>query len=344
MSAEFSIIADPTSWRDVWGRLDRPSVLAGYEHVHAAALLEPGAVAEAAVMQWREGVAFFPYLRRPIPGANGLWDLVSAYDFGGLWFSALDADSRLALATAFGDAFARHAQQSGVVSAFMRVHPFIPVETLAAAGYDLKHHQDNVVVELNAPLEEIRGRYARARRKQVRQGWESGLTLAFSDDIDGFVALYHENMHRMKANPFYLFPVDFFAAIRSSLLLAEARAPDGEVCARHLYLPDGETLFAFLCHADAKRLGLRPNDFVYDAMIAEAHRRGFSRIHFGGGAENLYKYKQSFSPERIAFYHARCIFLLKEYNYLLQKKKSMIHDFNPGLFFPAYRYVSRATE
>lgn len=339
-----SIVTDPQAWEAALQRLERPSVLARYAHVRAAAVLEPGAVAEAAVWETAAGLVFHPYLKRPIPGDGGLWDLVSPYDFGGLWFSPLDPASRMETAQAFGDAFAAHARSAGIVSAFIRVHPFTDAAAVAATGYRLHCHQDNVVVDLSLPLETVRAGYSRARRKQIRQGYEHGLIAVRSDDIAGFTALYHENMRRLNAAPFYLFPRDFMDSLAPLLLLMEARGPDGGVHARHAYLPDGDVLFAFLCHAHAESLALRPNDFLYDAMIAEARTQGFRWLHLGGGAETLYNFKKSFSPATVPFHHARHVFLEREYDALVSQRCMTNANFKPGRFFPAYRAPTEAVD
>jgi len=336
----FAILDDPAEWERVRRRLPRASVLSAAAYVRSAARLEGDAVAEAAVLEWDDDVLMHAYVRRPVPGGAGLWDIVSPYDFGGIWSSTTDPARNRDLAAVFAGAFLAHALRAGIVSAFLRIHPSADPGLQEAAGYDLRHHQNNVVIRLDGELAGVRGRYSYARRKQVRQGRENGLTLAFSDDIEGFTALYHANMRRLNAHAFYLFPQAYFEDIRAFLILAEARTGDGTVCARHLYLPDGDTLFAFLCHAHEEARHLRPNDFLYDAMIGEAHGRGFSRFHFGGGADTLYKYKKSFSPNVIPFFHARCIFDNDEYCRLVNKRTSDENGFSPGNFFPAYRAPS----
>ena len=80
-----SIIRDQPQWDALYARLHRPSIVASYDYVNAAAQLENGGYAELAVWSDDDDIVFHPYIRRQISGGSALNKLVSAWEFGGFW-------------------------------------------------------------------------------------------------------------------------------------------------------------------------------------------------------------------------------------------------------------------
>ena len=116
--------------------------------------------------------------------------------------------------------------------------------------------------------------------------------------------VFHQNLDRIGAQPFYYFPAAFLQAIKAHLHFLFAVDHGGRLCATHCYLEDDEVYFAFLCHGVQDAIGLRPNDFVYDAAIRDAQKRHFQFLHMGGGGPSLMAYKRKFSRMTWPFYIA----------------------------------------
>lgn len=325
-----TVFSDAVSWEQNLRRVREPKALASFAYAQASALLYGnGTWAEAAVLEEGGHIVLHPYLRRPIPQSLDRSDLVSAFEFGGFWCSAEDPALRAELLHRFALRFGDWASAEGIVTEFIRLNPFLPDDGIEKGGYQLRRHQDHVVLQLDGPIDTLRQRYNRARGKQVRQGQRNGLTLERVDDPTMLCRLLHANLTRLSAKPFYFFPIEFLRALMPVSVVFHVLGPDGSVIGAHMYIVDGDVLFAFLCHADAESWGLRPNDFAYDAVIGWAVEHGFRTLHLGGGAEELFRYKQSFGPDTIPYRQARRVFLPAVYRDLAGGDDSR--------FFPAYR-------
>jgi Acetyltransferase (GNAT) domain len=307
-------------------------VLASYPYLSAGSRLISGGIAEAAVFSLDGDIVFHPYVRRPVPFDPDCFDLTSVYDFGGFWFSTTSPAKRQVLLTEFERAFTAYAGESHVVCEFMRCHPMSEVGALTFERYDLRKHQDNVVVRISAAIDEVRAGYSDNRRRRVRQGIRNGLMVEFVDDPSVFMAAYYASLDRYEAHGEYYFPVTFIDAIKEHLLITHVRTADGELCAAFLFLIDGNGIYLFLGASMPDKLPLRPNDFGYDAIIQYAIAHKLDYFHIGGGAETLYRFKSSFSPFTVPFHHARCIFLPERYDELVR-----LHASGDTNFFPRYR-------
>lgn len=334
-----SVLADPEVWDAIVERCVGPSLLARPSYVYAAAKLESGGLPRLAVWETRQGCVIHPFVQRPVPGREGKSDLISPYDFGGFWFSSNDKARRKSLLAGFEPAFVDWARQSNVVCEFIRFHPFSGVGELSFDQYQVTLHCDNVFVDLSQGYEAAWRGYHPTRRRQVKQGQRGRLQMAFGDDFGQFVTLYHRNLDTLGADAFYYFPVSFLQSIGDNLELRYFNAPDGRLVAAHTYLIDGDTVFAYLCHSERDSLGLRPNDFAYDAAIRDFAARGFRRLHFGGGSPSLYRYKAKFSPDRVPYYVGRAVFDPDAYRALTEARAAN-GPIDSG-YFPAYRAPHR---
>lgn len=280
-------------------------------------------------MEEGDDIVFHPYLRRPIPQAPDCTDLVSAFEFGGFWCSAGDPVERAALLRRFALRFGEYAAANGIVTEFVRISPFVPSDGLEDGGYVVRHHQDHVAIRLDGGIDAVRRGYSRARGKQVRQGQRNGLALQRVNEPATMRRMLHANLERLEAKPFYFFPLEFLSDLMPFAAVFHILDLEGTVVGAHMYIADGDVLFAFLCHADAEHFLLRPNDFAYDAVIGWAAEHGFRMLHLGGGAEDLLQYKRSFGSDTVPYRQARRVFLPSIYRDLAGDEG--------GAFFPAYR-------
>ncbi len=333
-----SIIRDQPQWDALYARLHRPSIVASYGYVNAAAQLENGGYAELAVWSDDDDIVFHPYIRRQISGGSALDDLVSAWEFGGFWFTTANLEHQLKLLRAFSQAFYQRCVDESIVSEVVRFYPLTPLVATTLDPYCLEYHSEHIVIPLTEPHETLWRTFPSSLRGKIRQAERHRLSVQPSKDIDTFVRVFHQNLDRIGAQPFYYFPAAFLQAIKAHLHFLFAFDHGGRLCATHCYLEDDEVYFAFLCHGVQDAIGLRPNDFVYDAAIRDAQKRHFQFLHMGGGGPSLMAYKRKFSRMTWPFYIGRCIFRPDIYADLVaQQQKRLGVDLTNSSHFPVYR-------
>lgn len=325
-----TVLRDPALWERSLRRVHGPKTLASFAYAQASTrLYGDGVWAEAAVLEEDGHVVFHPYVRRPIPQAPDLTDLVSAFEFGGFWCSADDPVLRADLLRSFARRFGEHAAKAGIVTEFVRLNPLLPSDGLEDGGYVVRHHQDHTIVPLDENIDAVRRRYSQSRGHQVRQGQRNGLALRRVEETATLCRLLHANLTRLDAKPFYFFPDEFLRDLLPFTAVFHVLDPEGTVIGAHMYVADGDILYIFLSGTDARHLPRRPNDFAYDAVIGWAIENGFRILHLGGGAEGLLHYKRSFGPDTVPYRQAKRVFLPAIDHKLAEGRG--------GTFFPAYR-------
>src|SRR5262245_3760780 len=333
-----SIIRDQPQWDAWYAKLHRPSIVASYVYVNAAAQLEKDGYPELAVWSGDDQIVFHPYIRRQINGESGLDDLVSAWEFGGFWFDTGNPEYQLRLLKAFSKDFYQRCEDERIVSEMVRFYPLTPLLTAIIDPYHPEYHSEHIVIPLTDPHETLWRGFPSSLRGKIRQAERHRLSVQPSKDIDTFVRVFHQNLDRIGAQPFYYFPAAFLHAIKAHLHFLFAFDHGGRLCAAHCYLEDDEVYFAFLCHGVQDALAVRPNDFVYDAAIREAQQRRFRFLHMGGGGPSLMAYKRKFSQMTWPFFIGRCVFRPDIYTALVaQAQKRLGVDLTKSSHFPAYR-------
>ena len=237
---------------------------------------------------------------------------------------------------AFEVAFGKLAKDRNVVTQFLRLHPFLPLAELGLSIYEMRKHQDNVIVPTSGSIEAIRENYTSNRRRRVRQGRRHGLTMEFDKNVEAFHELYIRSMDRLEAEQEYYFPISFLQAALEFGQIAWVKH-NGDVCSAYLLLYEDDVVYLYLVGTVPEKLPLRPNDFGFDEIIRVLNSQGLRFFHLGGGADTLLAHKQSFSPQTVPYYHLRRVFDDSAYAELIRLHGE--HFGRPPLsgFFPAYR-------
>jgi hypothetical protein len=334
----FRLVTDAREWDALVARCTDRSVVATSAYLAAGAMLEPDGKPELAIYRDRDGTIIHPYVNRAID-AKGTWrDLISAYEFGGYWYTTRDAAKRARLTANFDRLFRQHCMEHAVVSEFMRLHPMLFRNPALFGDFDLGGPAEHVIVPLLGDPDRLRSGYHVTRRRQVRQGHANGLVMEPIRDAAAFIDVYHENLNRLEADDFWYFPADYIAALGDMLRIFLVRDPKGEVCGAHCYLDDAPWRFAFLCHGVAAKLDLRPNDFAFDAAMVEAQADGLEWLHLGGGQPSLLAYKSKFSNVTVPYRWAKRVFLPDVYGQLVAAREGRTGVSLAGNgFFPLYR-------
>jgi len=332
---------DDPEWTDCLRRV-RHDIYHRPEYVHLDAIESNGT---GVAFRYGDGdrVLLLPLTLRLIPGTDR-WDAVSPYGYPG---PVSDADPvteagfwRRACA-ALVALLARH----GVVTAFVRLHPWLPVplDVLAGTGA-VVHHGQTVSVDLSVSVDEMWRQTRRDHRNHINRARRAGLTVRFDDwdRLGEWVEIYHENMRRLGASAYYFFTVEHLVALHQALdgrmHLAVALA-DGRVVGGNTFFEHDGIVQGYVSSSRAAERDRYADKLLYDEVRRWAKERGDTVFHVGGGvggaADSLFAYKCGFSDQRHPFHTWRVVTDPAAYRSLLTSTGTETDDLTG--FFPPYR-------
>lgn len=327
-----------------WDRLvARAAFRDVYDLASYHALAEAAGEGEARLLACVADDAFvaLPLLVRPIPGAEaaGLHDAGSVYGYAGPLASADPPPP--ALAERFQHALREVARERGIVAVFSRLHPLRPSSAALLHGLgEVREHGSTVSIDLRAPEEAQAAAYCSNHRRDLAKARKGGLESFLDEDfrnLDAFVAAYHENMRRVGAGAYYMFPSAYFAGLRERLggrLHLVACRRGGEFAGGALLTEVDGTVQYHLGAVRDEHLAAAPLKHILDAARRIFAARGAAMLHLGGGRggaeDSLFRFKAGFSPRRHPFATWRWIARPEAYARLAAGRDA-------GDFFPAYR-------
>ena len=299
-----------------------------------------GGRATAFLVQDRGAAMLAPLVLRPIPGGGGQ-DASAPYGYPAPLLRGAPAPDQV---EAFLGAFAEAGAGQGIVSAFFRLHPLLPLpaEPLRRRGR-LVDHGETVFLDLDLPLEELdkqtRANHRADARKLMDQGFE--VVLDAWDRLEDFAGIYAAAMLQHAAGAAYRFDLDYFRALRRCLgprlHLCMVLDPQGRAAAGGLFTQVGGLMqFHLAGTAEAFRRAA-PSKLMLIRMRDLAKAQGVRWLHLGGGVgcaeDSLAFFKQGFSRLRARFSTFRMVLRPAAYADLaLHAQAGPDPD-----FFPAYR-------
>jgi hypothetical protein len=288
-------------------------------------------------------VLLLPLTLRRIPDSDR-WDAVSPYGYPG---PVSDADPvaevdfwRRACA-----ALVAELAGQGVVSAFIRLHPWLPapLDVLAGAGA-VVHHGQTVSVDLSISLDEMWSQTRRDHRNHINRARRAGLTVRFDDwdRLGEWVDIYHENMRRLGASASYFYSVEHLVALHEALgprmHLAVALA-DGRVVGGNTFFEHDGIVQGYVSSSRPTERDRYADKLLYDEVRRWTKERGDTIFHVGGGvgggADSLFAYKSGFSAQRHPFHTWRVVTEPAAYRSLQRSTGTETDDLTG--FFPPYR-------
>jgi hypothetical protein len=314
-----------------------------------------------AAFWYREGgrVFLLPLTLRRVPEPPGRLDLrsahtkgaesdrtdaISPYGYPGPVSNADPADREFwgRACAVMRDTLCAH----GIVTAFIRLHPLLPVSmsVLGDVGA-VVHHGETVSVDLSLSVDEMWHETRSDHRNHINRARRAGVTVVWDewDRLADWVAVYHENMRRLGASDYYLVPAGHVAALHDALgdrmHLATALI-DGEVVGGNTFFEYRGFIQGYL--ASTRRENNHHADkLLYDEVRRWTKSRGNTIFHVGGGVggakDSLFSYKAGFSSGRHPFHTWRVVTDRAGYEDLL-RRKGLTPD--PALMsghFPPYR-------
>lgn len=238
----------------------------------------------------------------------------------------------------------------GIVSAFVRSHPTIPlpIDALRRTG-SLVEHNPTVYIDLTLSQEELWHQTRPGHRSEINRARKKGFTVEIQSDwkdFDEFYRAYTETMHRVGATEHYFFTREYFHELRDAI---------GDVLHLAICHKDGAVtcggIFSEVCGIVQYHLSGTTEEFhrqyptkvMLDSVRTWARERGNRTMHLGGGyggsEDSLFLFKAGFSHLRAPFYTWRLIADTDTYQKLCQEWEARTGKTAspPDAFFPAYR-------
>jgi CelD/BcsL family acetyltransferase involved in cellulose biosynthesis len=295
-----------------------------------------------------------PLVVRPIePAAGGplgaWWDATSPYGYPGpLLAPGWDADAFFARAVPRFVAGLRHHR---VVTAFVRLHPLLPVPSGPLADFGpVVQHGETVSIDLSRPSAALWQETRHNHRRDIQRAAARGQVARIDEGwgaIEAFVEVYHETMRRVGAEPSYFFPPAYLHDLRGALgsrLHLCAVEVGGAVVAAGLFTEIAGIVQYFLGGTRAEFLRESPAKTMFHFVRGWAKERGNRVFHLGGGLggrnDSLFAFKAGFSHARHPFATWRVVVDELAYGGQVGRWEA-VHgapaDDGPDGFFPAYR-------
>jgi Acetyltransferase (GNAT) domain len=327
-----------------------------------------GGEAFLAVLERGGDRLIWPYILHPIPGAQGCWDINSAYGFvGPLVIPANSGED-----TGFVNDAVDHVmwvwREIGVVSVFTRFCPFHenhkPLQSWVQANREISGSIETsghaVAINLLQTPEERWLDFQPSLRQRIRKEEKLGLRGEPDPDwarFDDFLAIYDSVGGRNEFSERHRLNREDFLTMRQSLggNAVLLHVMDGDrVAASRMCVVSGKVVHSLFAgpHPDYLRRGAYK---LLNKITADwAAEHGFHYLNIGGGRggsdmDSLFAFKRAFSKLQLPFYVGRFILNSSVYDMLTCEAQRRYRD--RGLqqsphFFPAYRDpgVTAATE
>ncbi len=302
------------------------------------------------------GTCLIPLLIRALPSVlrapRDWYDGISPYGYSGILLSgpAMKWCSIM-------EAFRAAAKAKGLVTAFLRLHPLLPMNPDALEPFGrLVRHGRTVYVNLSEPPAQIWRQVSTNHRRNITKLLQAGFrwTLDEWSRYRDFIAVYYDTMHRVGASKTYLFSEEYFEALcerlGGRLHLVCVLDPKDEVAAAGLFIASGSIVQYHLGGTAATYLAQAPSKLMMDGVWRWAHEQGYAVFHLGGGVggaeDSLFHFKAGFSPLRGEFFTYRMV-VDEEKQAVLDRAARALRGPTAEAettcdFFPAYRRLDEA--
>jgi hypothetical protein len=325
---------------DVYHTPEYSKVAARYEDARATAYY----------LEFGDFACLVPLLVRSLPAELGVpadWtDATSPYGYPGPVFAGSpDTTTRRDMLRAMNN----DCRDAGLISAFMRCHPLLPLDDEDAdwPGAKRVHHGETVYIDLTHSPAILWRNMRENHRTQIARLIRSGFRIAFDQwqYFETFNHLYAETMERRAADPFYLFPAEYFRELRTALNdrlhLCCVLSPDGSAAAAGLFTEVDGTVQYHLGCSSSEHLPKAPSKLMFHGALNWAAERGNRLFHLGGGtgcaADSLFAFKAGFSRLRASFDTYRVVLDRERYSRLVDMANAMQPRTTRSNFFPEYR-------
>jgi hypothetical protein len=288
------------------------------------------------VVEEEEQILCIPLIERSVD-AEGCLDGISPYGFGSIWRSETAEPLWITRAlTELGDVL----KQSGFVSVFLRLHPFLLLPKLRVPGITWVEEGPVVWMDTTWGEQELLEGLSYNHRRDLQRLVDEGHTVETNtDDVWAEVPnIYTETMERVGASGYYRLTSDDLEALRRALggraIAIGARNSSGDFDAISLFSATRDHMQFLFGGSRARGLRKAASKLVLWEARQAARAHQCRRYILGGGVgakeDLLFKFKAGFSPLRATYQTVRWVI-----NHGLYAE--LAHGFTTGRHFPVYR-------
>ena len=254
-----------------------------------------------------------------IPETN-LWDIQSAYGYGGLIWSGVEKESMNNL----WEQYDSWCKRESVVVEFLRFHPML--ENWKRFPGEVFFQRKTITVDLT--VGDLMSSYKTRVRTAIRKAVKNGLYVEWIEKSK-FVALfpkfYREAMLAIGAEDEYFFHDQYFESLcnlRSAKYAVCIR--DSEIIAAAIFLIGSEVMEYHLSAASQSGKQLGATNLILHEAAELGVRSGCKQLYLGGGTNNstnnpLFFFKAGFSERTQNFYIGRARHLPDQYDALKRR-------------------------
>lgn len=283
-------------------------------------------------------IAVYPFLLRQIQGYRldiCYYDIESAYGYSG---PIVSDEMNGEFLSNFEELFCKYCKEYNIVAEFIRFNPYIKNENIFKKNISVIKNRTTVCLNLDKTVDEIwKDDINSKTRNMIRKAEKLGLHVEIKNDYKSFKDIYEETMKKVSADSYYYFKPSYYINMEGNSNFSMFNVKFGEdTVASAVFMTYGEYFHYHLAGSKKEYLSFAPNNLLLWEAIKYANKNGYKLFHFGGGVtnssdDNLFKFKSSFSKDRLDFYIGKRVhnpkiydFLIKEWEKRKQKESELL--------------------
>jgi hypothetical protein len=326
-----------------WSTIVNKSKQFDFYHTQSYHLLEKGNRPVLLVAFFNDDFIALPLVIIKIPNTS-LVDCTSVYGYCGPISSIAFEDVPSKKITYFKEQLLGFFERNAIVTVFSRLHPLIFADVFFNNFGLIRDINKTVAIDLRQTLENQRAQFRKRYKTDLNRLRNNNFEVVEAqtkEDIDAFIAIYHETMHRVRASENYFFNHYYFynflenKSFESKLLVAKK---EGEIVAGGIVTITNKIMQLHLSGTCGNYMKEGPMKLIIDDARLMGNERGLDFFHLGGGVggsdeDSLFHFKSGFSDYRCEYKIWQMIVDPEKYNQLIDAVEI---DKNNS-FFPPYR-------
>lgn len=273
-----------------------------------------------------DNIAIYPFLIREIKGYNldmQYYDIESAYGYGG---PIVSDETNIEFLSKFEEEFFRYCKDYNIIAEFIRFNPYIKNEKIFKKNIDVVKNRTTIYLNLEKNIDDIwKDDIKSKNRNMIRKAEKAGLYVEIKNDYFTFKEIYEATMEKVLADGYYYFKDLYYDNMKKNPNYIMINVKLEETTIASAIFMDYENYFHYhLAGSKKEYLKWAPNNLLLWEAIKYANKNGNKLFHFGGGItnsseDNLFKFKSSFSKEKLNFYIGKRVHNEEIYNFLISK-------------------------
>ena len=281
---------------------------------------------EAYLHQEENKFLFFPYVKSPIPGHDGLYDFQSAHGYSGPISNTLD---KKFLQRAWLE-FSKLANKNCLIAGLVRFHPLLETHKYASSEtFNVIKDREIVYLSLKREMGEVWYDFSRDNKEKIKKAKKLNVSLKCDSELSSikeFSKFYEKRMYELNADKYYLFNNDYFYRIYK---LGQNCFSVYKVFVNDMMIGGAVILFSdrfvhyHLSASSREFFKFAPNNILRYSVIKDLLGKRYNYLIFGGGRtsspnDSLLSFKKRFSKETAWYYHATSILNQKAYDQICE--------------------------